>query len=253
MFSRSKKRQDIIVSVIMACHNSSEYLEEAVSSVLGQTCSDLELILIDDCSTDDTLKLANRYRAYDHRVSVVSLSKNSGPATARNAGIRAAKGKWLGILDSDDVAAPSRFEKQINLAESGENLVMIGSSSISMDANGHAIKGHKYPTTHRELVRRLALMRAVPPHSSLLYRKDVVIKLSGYNPRYVPSEDYDLWLRLSEIGKLACIDQPLVKIRKHQRNISNAEGGVRQIRMGVAAAACHYLRVQGYTDPSTSN
>src|SRR6266853_2209568 len=130
-------RRDIRVTVLMACHNSSAYLDEAVNSVLSQTLGDLELILIDDCSTDNTLEIAARYEAQDDRVSVISLPVNSGPATARNAGIRAARGEWLGILDSDDVAMPTRFEEQLRLARSDKGLVMVGSSSISMDKHGH--------------------------------------------------------------------------------------------------------------------
>lgn len=246
-------RRNIKVSVIMACHNSSAYLDEAVSSVLVQTLGDLELILIDDCSTDNTLEIAKCYQVQDNRVSVLSLPVNSGPATARNAGIRTARGEWLGILDSDDVAMRSRFEEQMKLADSDKGLVMIGSSSISIDKRGHVIKEHKYPTNHQDLVKRLSSMRAFPPHSSMLYRKDVIQKLAAYNPRYVPSEDADLWFRLSEIGKVSSVDKPLVRIRKHEQNISNSKGGMLQTRLGVAASVCHFLRIYGYSDPSTSN
>ena len=240
-------------SLWLATINSSAYLDEAISSVLGQMLGDLELILIDDRSTDNTLEIAKLYQVQDDRVSVLSLPVNSGPATARNAGIQAARGEWLGILDSDDVAMPSRFEEQMRLADSDNGLIMIGSSSMSIDANGHAIKGHKYPTSHSDLVKRLAFMKAFPPHSSLMYKKDVVVRLSAFNPRYVPSEDYDLWLRLSEIGKVASVDKPLVKIRKHEQNISNSEGGMLQTRLGFAASVCHFLRIHGCPDPSTTN
>ena len=246
-------RQTIKVSVIMACHNSSAYLDEAVSSVLSQTLSDLELILIDDCSTDNTLEIATRYQALDDRVSIISLPLNSGPATARNAGIRAARGEWLGILDSDDVAMPSRFEEQMGLAKNGQDLVIIGSSSIFIDRKGHTIKEHKYPTDHEVLVKKLYSQQAFPPHSSMVYRKDVVKKLTGFNSRFTSSEDYDLWLRLSEIGEMASIDKPLVKIRKHGQNISHSEGGNLQGRFGIIATSCHFLRIHGSPDPSTSS
>jgi glycosyltransferase involved in cell wall biosynthesis len=245
--------RDFRVTVIMACHNSSAYLSEAISSVLGQTLGDLELILIDDCSTDNTLEIAKRYQVQDSRVSVISLAVNSGTATARNAGIHAARGEWLGILDSDDVATPSRFEEQLTLASSDQRLVMIGSGSIWIDKNGHAIRNHKYPTKHQDLIKRLLSLRAFPPHSSMLYRKDVVRRLASFNPRFALSGDYDLWLRLSEVGKMACIDKPLVKIRKHDRNISNAEGGMLQTKFGYVASICHALRTHSYLDPSASS
>jgi hypothetical protein len=94
-------------------------------------------------------------------------------------------------------------------------------------------------------------MRAFPSHCSLLLRKDVVDQLSGYNPRFISSEDYDLYLRMLEAGKLASVDKPLVKIRKHERSVSNLEGGKLQIRMGIVAAVCHFLRTHHHPDPSS--
>jgi glycosyltransferase involved in cell wall biosynthesis len=246
-------RQDHLISVIMACHNSSRFLDEAVTSVLGQTHSELELIVIDDSSTDDTLEIANRYQSRDTRVTVLALPTRSGPAAARNAGIRAARGKWLGILDSDDVAERSRFEEQLRVAEDHRELVMIGSDSLSIDDASRELKTNRYPTTHRGLVRRLERMGALPPHSSLIYERQVVSQLSAFNPKYAQSEDYDLWLRLSETGNLASVDKPLVRIRKHASNMSDSQGGTLQTRFGIIAAVCHFLRVNRFPDPSGTN
>jgi Glycosyltransferases involved in cell wall biogenesis len=246
-------RRNIKISVIMACHNSSAYLDEAVSSVLNQTLGDLELILIDDFSSDNSIEIAKRYQLQDARVRVLSLPSNFGPATARNTGIRIAKGEWLGILDSDDVAMPTRFEEQMRLTESDKGLVIIGSNSISIDKNSDAIKEYNYPTGHQELVKRLYSIQAFPPHSSFVYRRDMVDKLSAFNPKYVPAEDCDLWLRLSEIGKVASIDKPLVKIRKHENNISNLKGGMLQVLFGSTALVCHFLRVHKCPDPSSGS
>jgi len=241
------------VSVIMACHNSSRYLDEAIGSVLSQTLDDLELIVIDDYSIDNTLEIARRYQVEDDRVTVISMPKNSGCAVARNVGVRAARGEWLGILDSDDVAMPERFEEQMSLANNGQDLVLIGSDFISIDQNGLKIKAHKYPTDHETLAKRLESLGAFPAHPSIVYRRDMVEKLSGYNSRYNSAEDYDLWLRLSEAGKLASVDKPLVKYRRHEKNMSYLENGKLQIRLGVVATTCHFLRVHDYPDPSAGN
>jgi len=241
------------VSVIMSCFNSSVFMEESVNSVLGQTLGDLELILINNCSSDNTLEIAKRYQLQDDRVSVLSLQVNSGPATARNAGIMVAKGEWLGILDSDDIAMPSRFKEQMKLAVSDKDLVMIGSDSISINEKGQVIKRHKYPTSHSDLTNRLLSMRAFPPHSSMMYRSAVVQRLAGFNKRLSSAEDYDLWLRLSDTGKISSICKSLVKIRKHDAGISHWEGGMLQIRLGVAASVCYFLRTYGYPDLSVTN
>jgi glycosyltransferase involved in cell wall biosynthesis len=244
-------RPHIRVSVIMTCYNSATYLEEAVKSVLNQTIGDLELILIDDGSTDNTLEIARHYQNQDGRVSLLALPENSGPASARNCGIKVSRGEWIGILDSDDIAMPSRFEKQLELAESDKGLVMIGSSTIIIDENGFVIKEYKYPTKHHGLSTRLYSQRAFPPHSSMLYKKDIFKNLPVFNPRFVPAEDYDLWLRLSEIGKIASVDQPLVKLRKHNHNISNSGGGILQPKYGFIALVCHFLRLHNFPDPAT--
>lgn len=244
------KHRDIRVSVVMACHNSSEYLDEAVRSVLCQTLREFELIIVDDCSTDNTLAIAQRYPKQDKRVSVVSLLVNSGPAMARNVGIKVARGEWVAILDSDDIAVATRFEEQMGLAESDDELVLVGSGSVSIDAMGHTLTMHNYPTTDHKLSRRLTYKQAFPTHSSMVYRKIALDKLGGFNPRYVRSQDYDLWLRLSEIGKMATVDKKLVKIRKHGRNISNLEGGKCQEKLSTAALICHFLRTSGVPDPS---
>lgn len=239
------------VSVIMACHNSAAYLEEAVSSVLRQAFRDLELILIDDGSTDRTAEIAEQFQSEDSRVFIIVLPVKSGVAAARNAGIQAARGRWLGILDSDDVAVPSRFEDQLELADRNHNLVLIGSNSISIDAEGNAIKEHGYPTDHETLVKRLYSMRAFMPHSSMMYRRDAVDKLKGFNAGYAQAEDHDLWLRLSEVGTFASIDRPLVKIRKHEKNMTNVEGGRQQLKYAHAGVICHFLRALGEPDPAS--
>ena len=236
----------------MACYNSSLYLDEAIGSVLTQTLGDLELIVIDDCSTDNTLEIANRYQMQDDRVSVLSLPVNSGPAIARNAGIRIARGEWLGILDSDDVAMPLRFEEQIKLANSDKDLIMIGSNAISIDEKGQLSKKHKYPTSHQALTKRLSSYRAFPPHSSMIYKRDIVEKLSAFNPRYLLSQDADLCLRLAEQGKIACLEKTMVKIRKHANNISLHDGGRISTMHAAAALVCHFLRNKGASDPSVS-
>lgn len=246
------KQRKVEISIIMACCNSSRYLPEAIQSVLGQTFGDWELILIDDCSTDDTFDIAERYRTQDDRISIVSLPVHSGPATARNTGIHSARGDWLGILDSDDVADRYRFHEQMQLARGAQGLVLVGSNAVSIDAESREIMHHTYPSRHRALVKRLRSGRSFPPHSSMLYKRSAFLQLAGFNSRYALSQDADLWFRMAETGEIASVDKPLVKIRKHAQNISNSRGGMLQATFGMAAAICHFLRRRGFPDPSAA-
>jgi hypothetical protein len=240
------------VSILTACYNAEQYLGDAIASVLEQTMDDLEFVIVDDASTDGSLRIAHRYARMDSRVRVLSLTTNVGAAGARNVGIQAARGDWVANLDADDIALPRRIEEQLNVVENRNAIVMVGSGSVSIDASGREMLEHKYPTTHRNLVRALRSLRAFPPHSSVIYRRDALAQVSGFNSRYPPSEDYDLWLRLSELGELAAVGKPLVKIRRHAASISNSEGGLSQLRMGIAATTCHFLRIHGEADPSAS-
>ncbi len=246
------KQRRTTLSVIMACHNSASFLDEAIASVLNQTLRDLELILVDDSSTDNSLEIARSYEEQDDRVSVLSAPASSGPGPARNAGISVARGEWLAILDSDDVALPSRFADQMQMAKSEPNLVLIGSNSIMIDENGRALREHVFPTNHRQLAKRLRTYRGFPPHSSIVYRGDIVRRLAAFDAKYFQSEDRDLWLRLSEVGKLASVNKPLAKIRKHKGNVSNLDGGKVALRLAYAAIICHFLRRHGSPDPSAT-
>ena len=238
------------LSVITASYNCAQYLREAVGSILNQTFSDFEMVIVDDCSSDGSFELAQKLAKEDARVWPLCMPQNSGPAATRNFGIQTARGEWLGILDGDDVAMPRRFEEQFKLIDQDPNLIMVSSNSVSINSDGDALRAHTYPTNHEDLVRNLHGRKAIPPHSSMVYRKDLVDAIGGFNVRFKRSQDYDLWLRLSELGRLASVPQPLVKMRKHSSNISNTEGGRMQYLYGCAAAVCHYLRAAKRPDPS---
>jgi len=243
---------EIGISVIMSCYNSGCYLDEAIESILVQSFRDFELILIDDFSEDDTLAICYRYKERDERIKVLALPVNSGAAFARNAGVKLANCEWIAILDSDDVAEPNRFAEQLKLAKSNSHLVLIGSNASLIDKNSRILRNYSYPTGDRVLKKRLHSMKAFPPHSSMIYRREVFHQVIGFNQRYIRSEDWDLWLRMSERGQFASVDKSLVKIRKHENNISNTDNGMLQEKYGLIAAICQILRDNGYPDPSTN-
>ncbi len=236
----------------MAAYNAAKYLEKSINSVVGQTFCDYELILIDDGSIDDTLSIMRRYARLDDRVQCHS-QHNAGPAMARNFGISRAQGKWIAILDADDVAIPERLELQLAYVKTNPDVVLLGSGCIEIDAVGRHIKEHRYPSKHASLVRSMEMYRGFPPHSSCLYHTETVRRVDGFNPRFIRSQDLDLWLRLSEVGEIACLRQPLVKVRKHLDSISHHRAGDSQRIMGMAARICHFLRLWGYRDPSSED
>jgi len=222
---------------------------EAIESILFQTYRDFEFILIDDGSTDDTLRIIKHYAEMDNRI-VYIVQENKGIATARNVGISMSQSKWTAILDSDDIALPERLEQQLAYVETNPDIVLLSSGCIEIDSAGHYVKEHSYPVRHAHLIRNMEKFKMFPPHSSCLYHAEIVKQLGGFNSKFIQSEDVDLWLRLSEVGSIACLPQPLIKLRKHSENISLHNHGKTQKVMGTAARVCHLLRLKGFGDPS---
>lgn len=198
------------VSVIMACYNAAQYLDDAIRSVLAQTLTDFELVLIDDGSDDRTSEIIGHYAEADQRVVSIRQSHNSGPSIARNMGIGRARGKWIAILDSDDIALADRLERQVFYMERNPGTVLLASACIQISRSGVHLRAYRYPVNHSSLVRRLESIAAFPPHSSCMYSREVVKRVGVFNPQFVQSEDWDLWLRLSEEGQLHCLPTTLI-------------------------------------------
>lgn len=238
------------ISVVMSCYNAADFLAEAIESILQQTFTDFEFIVIDDGSSDSTLDIIKKYSAKDSRIVVID-KKNSGLTDSLNIGINVSRGRWIARLDADDIALPTRLEEQIAFVNRSAEIVLLGSDFIEIDQHGKVIKAQSYPTLHNELVTNLRNLKRFFPHSSAMYRSDLVNKVGRYSPRIVCAEDWDLWLRLAEYGKIACLNKPLVKIRKHSQQVSHDGAGRTQALHALAASVCHFLRSKGTIDPST--
>ena len=228
----------------MSCYNAVPWLHEAICSILSQTFQNFEIVLVDDGSTDDTPDVIRRYAARDRRIVVISKT-NSGLADSLNAGIAQAKGHWIARLDADDQCLPTRLEMQIRFLHNNPALVLLGSGFVEIDGTGGLVGNRRYPGQHRRLVRNLQRMMRFFPHSSAIFKREIALSAGSYNPLFRKAQDWDLWLRLSESGAIACLPDPLVKIRKHHAQISASADGYQQLVYGTAASVCHFLRTGG--------
>ena len=236
------------ITVLMSCYNASRWLDEAVGSVLNQTFVDFEFVIVDDGSTDATLQILRRHAAADPRVMIIE-KRNTGLGDSLNTGIRQARGEWIARLDADDVCEPTRLARQIEFARTSTSLVFIGTGLSIIDEQGRRLQVHRYPTSHSGLLRHLRQVRKFPPHSSAMYRTTAVRAVGGYRTRIRRAQDCDLWLRLSSLGQLACIDEPLVRIRKHTDQISHEDFGKRQKIDSRLSLTSYWLRAHGSSDP----
>jgi len=237
------------ISVLTSCFNATEFIEESIESILGQSFGNFEFILIDDGSTDDTLDIIRRYAAKDKRIRVVT-KENSGLQKSLNLGLSLAKGDWIARFDADDVALPDRLERQWQFIKRHRDIILLGGGCLEIDKSGRHIKQHIYPMSHRGLMKRLECLGPFFPHPTAFFSRSRVQDLGGYNPRFRSSEDWDLWLRMAMVGQIGCLREPLIKLRKHEKSVTAVDSGRLTEIMGMAATVCHFRRQAGRSDPS---
>jgi glycosyltransferase involved in cell wall biosynthesis len=216
------------VSVLMSVFNGERWLTEAIQSVLDQTFTDFEFLIVNDGSTDGSIEIINQFADKDCRVRILDKS-NTGLSDSLNYGIERASGEWTARMDADDLCEPQRLAKQIELARADKDLVLVGTGLTLIDQHGLEGKAFQYPVRHKHLVKRLAGGGPFFAHSSAMYKTKVARELGAYRSMLMRAEDHDFWLRLSERGKIGCVRASLVYIRKHDDQISHCAGGRRQV------------------------
>lgn len=205
-----------LISVIMPVYNTAPYLKEAIESILTQTQSDFELILINDASTDNSSEVIAQFN--DNRIRVINNEKNLGLAVSLNKAIRVSTGKYIARMDGDDISLPNRFEEQLKVIKSADRRTVVCSTCLLIDEQGNKIgkwkDDNKY-SSPKEIRKQLPNNNCIV-HPSVMVRRDLLSEFF-YDPEQHESEDYDLWLRMaSDDVRFLKITHPLVlhRIRK---------------------------------------
>lgn len=224
--------------MVLPVYNGAEHLEASIASILGQTRDDLELVIVDDASTDDSLAIARAIE--DPRVRIVALERNGGLAAALNAGIDVAAAPVIARQDQDDLADPRRLERQLAVLDQDPRIVLVGTWAriVRPDgAGGWEPAGvHHHPVDDAEL--RLRLLWNNPfVHSSVAFRRTAFEQAGRYGTDPVLNwpEDYDLWVRMAPLGRLANVPEELVTYRQTAGGMSDAHRD--RIRDGVLRIA----------------
>ena len=198
-----------LVSVIMAAYNAEKTIEQSINSVLNQTYPAVELLVVDDYSQDRTVKLVENIMARDNRVRLIYNKENSGVSYTRKHGLEEAKGAWIAILDSDDIWAPEKLEKQIILQKK-MNADLLFTGSAFMDSDGQPIDWSLHAPS--EVTYRHLLKQNVLSNSSSLVRKELYEKYYAVGDGM--HEDFAVWLGILKEGKKAYgVDEPLLTYR----------------------------------------
>jgi glycosyltransferase involved in cell wall biosynthesis len=195
----------------MPVYNTERFVAETTESVLAQRFRDFELIAIDDGSTDRSRQILEGFARRDPRVRVVSRP-NKGLVATLNEGLALAMAPLIARIDADDLCHPQRFEKQVRALNDDPNLVAVGSCSAAIDEDGNALGNYPTPPSHEEIEREHLRGHSSIHHPSVMFRTEVVRQLGGYR-ELVPCEDFDLWLRLGEVGRLANLPENLITKR----------------------------------------
>lgn len=205
------------ISIVMPTYNRENFIKEAVLSVLGQNYQNFELIIVDDGSTDKTKKIIKSIK--DQRIIYI-YQKNLGRSVARNKAIKIARGKYLAFLDSDDLFLPGKLKKQVEFLEKNTEYGMVYTSALNIDEKGkildYVYEASKSGDIYKDVAFFLPVIITLP---TVMVRKDIVIKLRGFDEKMERFEDIDMWRRIAQKYPIYAIPEPLSKIRSHSGNI----------------------------------
>jgi glycosyltransferase involved in cell wall biosynthesis len=210
------------ISVLIAVYNVEAYVAEALASIQSQTFTDIEIVVVDDGSTDGTLRIVEQVASSDSRIKIIRSPRNLGLPRALNLGLPFCRAPFIARMDGDDIALPSRLEKQFRFLEENLDIALVGCTTSAIDEHGLPIPGlgvSLKPIT-QEVISRTLLM--APPCSHIwLARREVYDRLTGYR-EISGAEDYDFLLRAITAGfRITNLSESLMLIRTRAGNISS--------------------------------
>lgn len=217
------------VSVIMPVYNAEQFLPQAIESILTQTFTDFEFIIIDDGSTDGTRTTLEDYASRDLRISVLRQSPNQGIVAALNRGIKEAKADLIAIMHADDVSLPERLERQVKYLDYHPEVGLLGTAAEAISEDNKFLYDiNVYTSPH--IIHWFLNFFCPMIHPSMMIRKTVLEKIGFYSQEMVTTEDYDLWMRASHVTNLENLPNTLLKYRVWNASITanNAERMERQ-------------------------
>ncbi|MEM8875455.1 MAG: glycosyltransferase [Planctomycetota bacterium] len=223
------------VSVILASYNAEAFIRAAVDSILAQTFTDFEFIIVDDGSTDQSRAILHGYD--DPRIRLIEQD-NIGLTPTLNKACKLATGDLLARMDADDVAKPDRFAKQVAFLDAHPEVAVLGGAYELVDDRGRLLRVQHQPTDNATL-QELCLVGKVPIcHPLVMMRRGVFEQVGGYDESYSASQDLDLWLRMGEHGDLASLPDVLLQYRMQADSISEKKGALQTecMRRGCEAA-----------------
>jgi glycosyltransferase involved in cell wall biosynthesis len=201
-----------LVTVLMPMYNAQAFLGEAIESILEQSYADFEFLIIDDGSTDASALLAREYAKGDRRIEIIGRERG-GYVAALNYGLNFARGRYIARMDADDICEPERLERQVARMEAEPDLVVLGSCANAIDPHGRMLGAFDVPLRHEDLEAAHLRGESSIHHPSAMIRQEALERVGRYREALAPAEDFDLWLRLGEVGRLENLPERLIRKR----------------------------------------
>lgn len=235
------------ISVVMSVYNDAAYLQRAVDGILSQGGVDLEFIIVDDGSSDESPRILSEYAARDHRVRVIR-QENAGLTRALITGCNAASGEFIARQDADDVSLPGRLAKQVQLLRSDSRLVFVSCQAQVIAPEGEVVLSHTRPIIPEAATELLLYGGSGPPgHGTVMFRRNAYTRAGGYRPEFYFAQDCDLWFRLAELGMLSYSPDFLYQYRLAPDSLSGSRNSVKQL-FAKAVDECRALRMKGQSE-----
>jgi glycosyltransferase involved in cell wall biosynthesis len=221
------------VSVLVPVFNAERFLAETLASLTSQTFTDIEIIVVNDGSTDASGAIAEERAAADDRIRVFHQD-NSGVCAALNKAASMARGNLIARLDADDLASPDRLEKQVAFMDANPKVVCCGSAMRYIDEQGAELRQRTFALTDAEIQAQI-INRGCYAHSAVVYRRAAFESVAGYRSPFDSVEDLDLFLRLSEAGEMANLPDHLCAYRLHSSQVTHKPSSRHRLQAFLAA------------------
>ena len=236
-------KKEPLISVVMPTFNAQKYISISIESILNQTFSNFEFIIIDDASTDNTLKIIEKYSKKDKRIKIIKNKNNLNIGGSLNKGIKHSRSNFIARMDADDIALSNRLKLQYELMQKDTNLAVVGGYISVINENGENLYIRKYPTENEKIKK--AFFRYMPfAHPSVMIRKNFFNEVGGYDPKKSPSEDMDLWIKLGVKHSFGNIDRPVLKYRLIKDSSSNKD--FRKVELNTVKMRINAITEYGY-------
>lgn len=210
------------ISVLMATHNDERFIEAAIISIIEQTFTDFEFLIIDDFSIDSTSPILSNFARTDKRIRIVRNSRNLGLTKCLNKGLQLAKGEYVARMDGDDICHPKRLERQYAYFISHPVCVILATEGVIIDEQGQALRDRKIDLGGMDQEKYLLNFSSPFIHSGVMFSRKAILKLGGYNEDFRTRQDIELWLRALASGmKIDILKEKLIYFRFHEESISN--------------------------------